>query len=673
MADMRAIKFECPVTTPLQAYRNAHAEGKTRSGLDVVADMRLSGMVAKVHKILLSSGFPLELLDAPSTAKVAGKQFKQHCGALYEAMKAFHFTDKEAADNLFPELNRQAAIVDKLRTHGPVLFRDCVPPSAVARLGALLAGRGRGKVAPHESGRKPLSVGESLAVLVAVLRFPFSRELDFVDWFVAALSELLEAIRCALGVDMPMRHVLCAQRFPTLGSLRPDLLFTRGPVSLKVAGGALVLFIGEAKLLAIDIADVLGQMLQYGDETMRAQPFRTVLNTFIFNQLEVVFMQFNRSDTEGPVTSKCSASLSWGTALTPLIAMLFNVVGSDAPNFPELFVHGTQYTCSKLIGEGGSSYVYSTVRADESTGAAGGAGTDGAAGGAAGATEASDYVMKIGKSSSGAAKTAFANEAAVLRELNAAGVPGVPTLISEGYAPRSTGGERGATPYLVVQGRCEKFSRTVPFTADCAVELAQTIFHIGRLGYAHCDVRPVNIMFHIELKRLHVVDFGSAVRLNAEDVPFYGTLKCASSRVLASLRAGNFNRGLHKWSFTDDWHSWLRTCILLAHPEVKAALDAFVNAPGAVNFNVELEAPKAAGFWNELFVSNPRTYGAAHMRLCALLERMPILAGDSAAAEFPLEVEKECRAIWGLITVFTVPTVSCDETMLCADCDCHCE
>ena len=616
--------------------------------------MRLGDSLRSVCASLAASGLPLSVLDCPLKGAA-----KKGCQGLYTAMESLMASAEynRTDDNSFPEVSRQEKLVNVLLHHELTVFQ-ALKASTTSFIGKVLGRRNRGPATN--------AVGQKVAVLAAVLRYPFSAEDKFVDWFVAAFGQLLEAVSAtvfsAVGAEnRPQRFVMCAQRHGTLGcegDLRPDVVVTRSPVSLRAVGGAMVLFFGEAKLGSIESADALGQTHQYGDEVMESQPFRTALNAFLFNPVAMVFVQFTRGkssvesgDGVPVVISQRSAKRPWSAALAPLLAMLLNAVGSDSPMLPEdLVVNGRLHTCSTLIGQGVSSYAYSTVVHDDAQKAA----------------ILTDVVVKVAKTIGAAEgpRRAFKNEKRVLQLLKERGVPGVPRVIKSGELTLLTKGS--STPYLLLQGRCEEFSSSVPFTLPRAMELAETLYHMYTLGLVHCDVRHVNIMYHAATKRTCLIDFGFAQRLHGpQDDGFSGTLKCASPKVLAAICGGDFDilhaaYRRHQWMPQDDWHSWLRTSILMSYPQVKAALDARVVMPTpGPRFMSDLKTAASVVdvFWADLFAANPHTFGTANMRLWdMLLEHLTPCApaGAHAPARFPPEVAAACHAIL-LCFMVTIP------------------
>ncbi len=72
------------------------------------------------------------------------------------------------------------------------------------------------------------------------------------------------------------------------------------------------------------------------------------------------------------------------------------------------------------------------------------------------------------------------------------------------------------------------------------IQLIDVVYHIAQAGYVHRDLRPSNILVQYDGNIL-LTDFESMVPQSADPIPYRGTSKYASSRILDDDgRDGNF-------------------------------------------------------------------------------------------------------------------------------------
>lgn len=115
---------------------------------------------------------------------------------------------------------------------------------------------------------------------------------------------------------------------------------------------------------------------------------------------------------------------------------------------------------------------------------------------------------------------------------------------------------------------------------------AITAAHLGQLVNAiegmhrrgrvlHRDVRPENIGYGEEDGQLYLLDVGFAVSLGGAAVPWEGTLRYASPRVLGALAAASSAPPSFCATAADDLHSLVRCCYSLLHPHLTVELKAW--------------------------------------------------------------------------------------------------
>lgn len=201
-------------------------------------------------------------------------------------------------------------------------------------------------------------------------------------------------------------------------------------------------------------------------------------------------------------------------------------------------------------------------------------------------------VLKLSNGKKGSA-IPFATETEMLARLNRLSISGVPLLVGvstvESSSPSKPTGARGLSAsapvvsahgnkvdFLVMSPVCDRFGpKGESFRGQHAHQLGAILLAAGADGIVHRDVRPANVM-HKD-GRVYLMDWGYAVNAG-KTLPLQGTLRCASPRCLQAVSAG----GRHMWSPVDDWHSWLRACILLAYPDVQQSLGELVGPENGV-------------------------------------------------------------------------------------------
>jgi serine/threonine protein kinase len=98
-----------------------------------------------------------------------------------------------------------------------------------------------------------------------------------------------------------------------------------------------------------------------------------------------------------------------------------------------------------------------------------------------------------------------------------------------------------STGYLVLTPRFKKLDLEPPFNASLfstLIEYSSSPLRIlHEAGYAHCDIRPNNLMLTLDGSAMALVDLGAARKLVATGAFCHGSLFFASNRVLDSLTA----------------------------------------------------------------------------------------------------------------------------------------
>lgn len=459
---------------------------------------------------------------------------------------------------------------------------------------ARLYGSSRDSCRDEFRDRGGLQKKARLAKAVAAFHAALAGELEDAaeKVFVAAFQPLLQAVVDAYRrVGEPARHLIVTQDHATLGpggrrKLKPDVL----AMPHDYGGGVSaipsyeILFVLEAKVTTaagLVSGECLGQIMQYLHEVLDANPNRHTASGILFNQMHAVAVTMTRErDVDEIVTTAQYSDLAPWKDFLPVLLYKLVVSPPEAhrlPTFGEPKSH-----CADFLGVGATSVVYKL--------------SDG------------ESVLKLGKvpvcrGGAGEEYTGcgeddpFATEAAMLAMLT--GIPGVPRLLSEvlmfsgaGFAP---------VPYLVMAPVCQPFGgKGVQFRQAHAVELGNILLAVGAKNVVHRDIRPANVM-HDSEGHVHLLDWGFAVTAGSSAV-LKGTLRCASPSFL--LHFSRTPLEPYTWSRTDDWHSWLRCCLLLAYPDLHGLLDCRVAVEGD---RIDAAAAEGVcGFWTGVFAANPR-------------------------------------------------------------------
>ena len=329
---------------------------------------------------------------------------------------------------------------------------------------------------------------------------------------------------------------------------------------------------GEAKrsIVNVDTGEVQGQSFQYGMALLRAHPLRTHVHGFSISPNAVQFYTITRGSTFDVAGGlKLSPPLPWGTPDAPgpavdwLLAYLHTLDDVDAWESDAFFISSTHNLLLRSpLGAGSTATVYSASPPN-----------------ATGTADKPTHVVKVYANTPDAA-VLLAHECGMLCVVRDA----LSEECAECLPPRPCPGTYGKLPYsghyyLVMAGVGQLYAaETVPFSCGAAGDVLSVLQAAHTVRVVHLDVRPSNV---VKLMRAMLIDFGFAVLVADEEraraVPFSGTIRYASPRVLASLLASldeGRSEHLHVPHPWDDLHSWIRLCYALTNPYTRRTLSS---------------------------------------------------------------------------------------------------